>query len=452
MLLGGLAVLIGLGAWLIAARDTEPAPDDSLPDTSLPDADIAVPIDLAGPLDGLESLELPIAVTPDDGLVDQQTIEVSGAGFTPGATIAMVQCWLGETGSRDDCDLGNIGVAHADVQGAFTRTMLVHRFIDTGNGIHDCVSGDATEGCRIGVGNTLDLDESGGAAIFFAAVDAVEPPTIDATPTTGLRDGDLISLGGRGFESDSQVVVTQCPVGGLDDASSGCTSRNPGETIDIGADGGFAITVTASRHRVSEDGPHDCALEVYGCMLVVRALGPVVDTAALDGCGENGPVVPSEVPTTSTGDPTAASTSTTTVAAPVDVDECARLFLPDRSPNPIPLDFDPGVAPVLPPEYTVTPSQGLENGSIVRLDVFDMPVDGSFGVRQCADGGPRGLFCDPRGVIDVVDGDGGVDIIVVATLTLADDSIDCTEPARRCYLALDGALAEEVRGPLRFEP
>lgn len=438
LLLGGLVVLVVVGVVLAAGNGDDRAPDDSAPDDSAPedsapddtapDTDPA-PIDAAGPLDGLESLQLPVAVDPADDLVDEQTVEISGSGFTAGATIAMVQCWLGEDGgSRDDCDLGNIGIATADPQGAFVGMMVVHRFIDTENGVFDCASGGTDEGCRIGVANTVDLDESGGVSVFFAPQDAVEPPTIEATPTTGLRDGDPIALTGTGFEPGGQVEVTQCPVGGMDDASGGCTSRNPGEIVDIGPDGGLEMTVVAARQRVSEDGPHDCALEVHGCMIVVRALASIdADGAAVDCDAEF--LEPS-------------------------VDEqavdCGPVYVSHRSPNPIPLVFDPGVAPAVPSEYTVTPSQGLVDGSSVRLEVFDMPADGSFVVAQCADGGPRGLFCDPRGVIEVTGGSGAVDVIVVATLTEADDAIDCTEPARRCYLALDGALADEVRGPLRF--
>lgn len=251
-------------------------------------------------------------------------------------------------------------------------------------------------------------NRSGGEPVAFDAagpLDGLESlrlpisvtPTIDATPTEGLRDGEPIEVVGANFDPGAQVIVTQCPAGGLDDASDGCVALNPGEIVDIGVEGGFSVTITASRQRESHEGPHDCALDLHGCMLVVR-------------------------PATQ----------------------------PARSPNPVPLAFDASVVPPLPPEYTVTPSQGLVEGDVVRLEVFDMPVDGSFGVRQCADGGPRGLFCEPRGVIEVTAGAGAADLIVVGTLTLGDDLVDCTQPARRCYLTLDGELGDLVRGPLRF--
>ncbi|MEZ5245925.1 MAG: neocarzinostatin apoprotein domain-containing protein [Acidimicrobiales bacterium] len=428
VLLGALALLLGVGVWLVTAGGSNEASapddteaddteaDDTAPDDTAPDDTEAdeVLIDEAGPLDGLESLRLPITATPATDLVDQQDVEIAGSGFTAGATIAMVQCWLGDgTGSRDDCDLGNIAIASADDQGAFISYMTVNQLIDTANGVRDCATGGTDAGCRIGVGNTLDLDESGAVEIVFRVADGIAPPSIEATPTSGLRDGDAISVSGVGFDPDSQVMVTQCPVGGLDDASWGCVNRNPGELVDVDAAGSFSMTVAAQRQRVSEDGAHDCALEVYRCMLVVRTVAPP--------------------PVAGDGD-----------------DQVVELLAAGRSPNPIPLDFDPAEPPSRPPEYTVSPSQDLVAGAVVRLDVFDMPVDGSFTVRQCADGGPRGLFCEPLGNVDVVDGTGGVDLVVVETLSLADDTIDCTEPARRCYLTLDGELADAVRGPLRF--
>ena len=396
-LLGGLALLVGLGAVLVISSDSSSDPEtsadeeDAAPDTE-PDS-----LDPAGPYDGLESLQLPIEVVPDTGLVDLDTVIVKGSGFSPGATIAMVQCWLTDTGgSRDDCDLGNIEVAFADDQGVFEQPMTVRRVIGTINGERDCATGSGEAGCRIGVGNTLDLDESGGAPLFFdPQIGADSPPVITVSPNQGLVDGDEIVVAGSGFGAEEWVVVTQCPVGGMNDASSGCLSRNPGLEVQADTDGAFGVTIPASRLREGADGEYDCAIDIYHCMVVVRA---------------------------------------------------------QRDPNPIPLGFDAGIAPPLPPEFTLAPSRDLVDGMEVRLGVFDAPGDGASTVLQCADAGPGGIICEPVGVIEVTGGSGDLDLAVVRELGNGETTVDCAVPARICYLELADPEIAELRVPLYFAP
>jgi hypothetical protein len=83
LLLGLLLVLIGgLGIAVVISADNPPDADaDADAD---PDADVdPVAIDLAGAYDGLDSLGLPVAATPDIGLVDGQMITLRGSGFDP---------------------------------------------------------------------------------------------------------------------------------------------------------------------------------------------------------------------------------------------------------------------------------------------------------------------------------------------------------------------------------
>jgi hypothetical protein len=66
----------------------------------------------ASPVDGADSLKLPLVVEPAIGLKDRQTVVLSGSGFTAGAQIAVAQCWTpgGFPGSADTCDLGTTAV------------------------------------------------------------------------------------------------------------------------------------------------------------------------------------------------------------------------------------------------------------------------------------------------------------------------------------------------------
>lgn len=425
LLLVGLVVLVVAGVVIASSvgGTSDDPPTDATPDTTpedVPDDGPAPEVanDAAGPLDGLESLRLDIEVTPSVGLVDGQEVEVTGVGFDPGASVVIIQCWIADqSATRDDCDLGSLAVSSAGEQGSFSTSVVVHQLLDTTNGVRDCAVGTEAVGCRVSVANTHDLDQSGAASVSFVGEDLAAPPSLVVSPTTGLRDGDPLTVSGTGFEPGSEVFVTQCPVGGDDDAGHDCLRRNPGETVETDAQGAFSVSAAANRHPQSVHGVHDCALDIHHCMVVVRPVEP----ARVMEVGDDGTIV-------------------------------TEPYVPRRAPNPVPLVFDAATSPTLPPEYTVTPSDGLRDGDTVRLELFDMPSDGVFDVQQCADGGPRGMFCATLGTVEIVDGDGAAEVAVVVTLTNGDDTIECTQPGRRCHLTLADEPADVVRGPLTFAP
>ncbi|MGI9601504.1 MAG: neocarzinostatin apoprotein domain-containing protein [Acidimicrobiales bacterium] len=257
-----LAVVVAAGV-VVASRD---GGDD-------PGEEVAVQQpEFGGPYDGLESVGLPVMLEPDNGLVDGQTVTVQGEGMKPRATVAATQCWLGETGgSADDCDLGNIATGVADAEGRFRLQMEVRRIITTSTGTHDCADGGLEAGCRVGVADVEDYDQSGSAAVFFdPEVAGSEPPIFTVEPSDLLVDGDTLFVAGRGFEPGETTLLTQCVLGGFD-GMSGCLSNNPTAEIVVDDSGEFRAEVPARRWVNTTGATADCVTDPYGCRIVVQA-------------------------------------------------------------------------------------------------------------------------------------------------------------------------------------
>ncbi|MEM7143128.1 MAG: neocarzinostatin apoprotein domain-containing protein [Actinomycetota bacterium] len=396
---GRLVALLGIGALvaagvvaLRAAGDDDPSPDD---EAAIDDGDTETDLDAAGQYDGLDSVRLPLEVTPDSDLVDGQSVRVRGTGFTPGASVALIQCAgiNGENGQAGEggvgnCDLSNYVLGGVDQQGFVDMQLTVHRYIATGDGEIDCAL--ATVQCAMAIGNIQNYDESGVAPIWFDGnVEGVRSPYLTLDRTSGLRDGDPIVVTGANFQPGEEVSLSQCIIGGPYSFGSCFASDLITDTVVVGDDGTFTVTISARRELPFYGA--DCFDDPYGCRVAAQGWSD--------------------------------------------------------APNPVGITYD---GSVLSPSYTVTPSDGLADGDVVRLAVFGMPADGVFNVRQCADGGPRGLFCADLGIIDVLGGSGVADVAVQQVLTLDGDEIECTEPGRVCYLELDGDLTDLVRGPVRF--
>jgi hypothetical protein len=114
-----------------------------------------------------------------------------------------------------------------------------------------------------------------GALVAFGAVPAsAADPTVSATPSTDLADGQQISVSASGFAPDTYMAVVECPT----------TTISPG-TCDLSTvqftytDGSGAYTFPFTVSRILSDGT-DCALN-GGCYIGTQdadALGPTAST------------------------------------------------------------------------------------------------------------------------------------------------------------------------------
>ncbi len=400
----GLLVLVTATAVMFAARGGDGNDDGGEDDQAESNGEITIQeVDLAGPYDGLESIGLPLAVTPDIGLAEGDLVELVAEGFAPGTVVGVVECWIHEGGgSVDDCDLGGVVIAHADEQGMVFAEFPVRRYLALEGGTFDCALGGLVEGCRIAAGNVDDYDESGTARIFFdPEVEGEEPPVFTVEPSSGLTDGQTLTVSGRGFRAGESAFITQCVIGGMN-GTGVCFGQNATGQIVVGEDGTFTATVAASRLVFGGDGEIDCFDDPYGCRVVVQA---------------------------------------------------------GRTPNPVALTYDGAFRPPPGAELTVTPSEALTHLQEVRVDGFDLRTDGGIAVRQCVDQGPEGVWCRHFGEgahnapDDVAVTEGGFSTVVAVTQWIwngAGEAVDCGGAGRTCYLWVLGA-GIDMRLPVRFD-
>jgi len=64
-------------------------------------------------------------VAPSQGLANGQAVTVSWAGYTPNASINILECWRNPPTVATDCDLHNADVLHPDPTGAGSLSFLV---------------------------------------------------------------------------------------------------------------------------------------------------------------------------------------------------------------------------------------------------------------------------------------------------------------------------------------
>jgi Neocarzinostatin family len=392
-LLGLLLVLVvGLGAAVALSGGTEEATEDD------DDADVeSVLLDLGGPYDGLDSLGLPVVAEPDIGLVDNDTVVVSGSGFTPGAQVGVAQCRFGEgPRGQDNCDIGNVALGGVDELGNVEISIPVRRFISIASGTYDCADGGIVVGCGLGVGNIADYDESGSARIFFdGEIDGEVPPRIEVTPTTALSDGQQLMVSGSGFEPGETALLTQCMIGG-NNGVGGCYGQNPVGEVQVDEQGSFAVSVPAQRLVHGFEGEIDCYLGPYPCLVVVGA---------------------------------------------------------GRVPNTVRLEYDGSTGAPAGLEYTVTSNDGLVDEQAIRVDFFDLRVEGPLSIFQCVDQGQIGETCIPLAEVGIIDGGAGADVNVAQILINADgDPVDCGGPGRTCYLRATAPKLDPVLIPIHFVP
>ena len=341
-----------------------------------------------GPNDGLDSIQLPVAVEPNVDLSDGDTVTATSDGFVPGEQVGIVQC-AREAGGEvreqragiDGCNIGTVQYADADPDGVATGTFKVRRILTTpATGTVDCAL--EAERCIVAMGAIGDYDRSGGFAITFTGGgEPIDIPTITASPAEGLADGDLVHVEGEGFAPNAPVLLNVCaidPAGCwgtgefIELDSEAVEAAGLGDEYGGGGGGGYAFTglLADPEGRVSADVP------------VWRFLAGPTPGSYID-C--------------------AVSTCRLRVSAET-----------GYSPAPPILAFAPGGPGPQPPGVAVSPTQDLEPGDeiVVRGAGFD---PGSyFYVELCAapaDDPTSIVWCNGDGGDEQIGDDGGFAIL-----------------------------------------
>jgi hypothetical protein len=221
----------------------------------------------------LYSLDLPMVVSPSEGLVDGQQVFFEAKGLTPFASVGVVQC-LQHTPPRgqEDCDLATVVFAEPDERGVMAGVFTVNRFINTASGTIDCAATTPEAPCGLGMGNTENLEESGNAPVSFeGGVEGELPPRIAVAVTTGLRHGDALGVVGTGFVPSEEVWLLECAVPDGGGEASCFSSGARVASVLVDETGGFSTTIPAFRILGSADQAVDCAAMSGQCIVAVQS-------------------------------------------------------------------------------------------------------------------------------------------------------------------------------------
>jgi lysophospholipase L1-like esterase len=204
---------------------------------------------------------------PDTGLLDGQSVTVTGSGFPPSDFIPLIECQSFAT--RDSqCEFELEGFAQTDQTGAFSTSMNVARLLETGTTTIDCAQRQA---CEIAAANEEADTIEASTPVTFKDVPL---PTLAVTPATDLSDGQNVTVTGANFDPGSTVTFTECPLGQAD-FLYGCDSDTTGQAM-AGPTGTFTTTYSVARILTTNGGlgggTVDCAV-APGCVLA--ALGNV---------------------------------------------------------------------------------------------------------------------------------------------------------------------------------
>jgi hypothetical protein len=216
------------------------------------------------------------------------------------------------------------------------------------------------------------------------------PPTITATPSSGLVDGQMVTVEGDGFAPDTIYEIFECAGDSVDEMR--CDPRN---AFELDSDGAgrivFDLRVDARIYLGPEgETSYDCRTEPAGCRIGV---GYILDH---------------------------------------DLSAFAAL------------GFDPD-APLVPPvSATVQPTEGLVDGQIIHVRGENLSDLEQGWIIQCRAGGaPR--ECDLDREVRLVPGPDGTieaDLPVRATFRspLGDD-VDCRARAAECAVVVSWGFA-----------
>jgi hypothetical protein len=159
----------------------------------------SVPVPVPISFENVPILQPVVGVNPSTDLPDGATVEVSGSGFTPGATIALLECPASGP-AVSACDFSTGLFVPADASGSLEVSYRVVRAITSDGTDLDCsVPGT----CVLSVGNVDDFDQRSVVAISFAT-------QVTPTPTTPSRAVQPGSSGASGppTTSTNELAMT----------------------------------------------------------------------------------------------------------------------------------------------------------------------------------------------------------------------------------------------------
>jgi hypothetical protein len=207
-----------------------------------------------------------IVAEPDTGLVDRQLVTVTGSNFdSPG--VAVLQCLAGAI-DPGSCATVDARFTSVDDTGGFVLDFPVRRILATPAGTVDCAVADA---CAVAATEVPGLFSLVLAPIAFDPNGPLPvPPSAAVVPSTGLVDGQAVTVTATGFDPMAELGIIQCVTGGPPDGA-GCDVDG---LVQIPADelGAARVQFTVRASLATELGPIDCTTGPEACVVVVVSM------------------------------------------------------------------------------------------------------------------------------------------------------------------------------------
>ena len=199
-------------------------------------------------------------VRPAAGLVDGDTITVTGSNFTPNDLVRITQCEMNTSGIPGCFSSNDTGEIEVDSNGGFVVTIEADRVVGGIYGDVDC--GLSPYGCSV-----LVAGQKIPSPIKLQYETSDRPsngPSYSVTPSDNLVDSDLVTVRLTDLRAGGGFVIEQC----VDVAqAAACTQVASG----VGSDGVIDESVVVRRVLDVDDGTtRDCAEQGRTCYLRVE--------------------------------------------------------------------------------------------------------------------------------------------------------------------------------------
>ncbi|MGZ4727511.1 MAG: neocarzinostatin apoprotein domain-containing protein [Acidimicrobiales bacterium] len=343
-----------------------------------------------------------ITANPSTGLIDGQTTTVTGTGFLANSPVGISQCATSSTSMT--CSGGTF--VYTDGNGDLSVPLAVRARLWAGE-ILDCR--DPSVDCSLQAYSYEDSDQHSVTPITFDPNGPLlPPPTMTATPSTGLVDGQVVSLNGTGIVYPYGTVVS-VPVTDRRHPDARWVAPATTQTSAWGA----ATVPATSRPRTN------LAAQPFQISIAECVTTPVFDISGCDPQTYSVADVDSAGVLTGTAQVWAVFNSFDgrSVDCRTATDACSlyTVFGDPLTSAIASIDFDPNGPLAPPPSLTVTPTTGLVDHQEMHVVGDGFPANTLVSLHQCqADqSGLDGCDTDLYAVV-VTDNVGHIDLTTVA--------------------------------------
>ncbi len=203
-----------------------------------------------------------VTITPNTGLTNNQAVAITGSGFTPGAYLAAVEC-IGTAKTITGCDLAPVYM-NVSSAGKISATFNVQ----TGTiGSGTCGTSATDANCLIAIGTTAEVLVASAPITFAIPASTPAGPSITVTPSTGLTNGQTVTITGSGFTAGDSLYAVECLATAT--SAAGCNTTAP-TPITAKSDGTLpSTTFTVKTGTIGSGTCGTSASDLTACVISV---------------------------------------------------------------------------------------------------------------------------------------------------------------------------------------